>query len=125
MEPTGPSIMEDEVSAANAAKQRQQQRAETIRCYFFPFVSCLTLPVSSCLYCLSGLKSSHLRYLDGFQNLLRRAEESNAVRTEPLGQDRRYNRYWRLAAGSEAGSGRIFVELQVCMHCKPIASASV
>ncbi|EIE24672.1 hypothetical protein COCSUDRAFT_46901 [Coccomyxa subellipsoidea C-169] len=72
VEPTGPSIMEDEVSAANAAKQRQQQRAETIR----------------------------------------RAEESNAVRTEPLGQDRRYNRYWRLAAGSEAGSGRIFVELQ-------------
>lgn len=73
VERTGPSIMEDEVSAANAAKQRQQQRIDTIR----------------------------------------RAEESNAVRAEPLGQDRRYNRYWRFAAGSEAGSGRIFVELQV------------
>jgi len=73
VERTGPTIMEDEVSAANAAKQRQQQRIDTIR----------------------------------------RAEESNAVRAEPLGQDRRYNRYWRFAAGTEAGSGRIFVELQV------------
>lgn len=32
VEPACPSFMEDEVSAANAAKQRQQQRAETIRC---------------------------------------------------------------------------------------------
>lgn len=32
-ERAGPSsIIEDEVSAANAAKLRQQQRAETIRC---------------------------------------------------------------------------------------------
>ncbi len=35
------------------------------------------------------------------------------MRLEALGQDRRYNRYWRLAAGSEAGSGRIFIDLQV------------
>jgi hypothetical protein len=34
------------------------------------------------------------------------------VRAEPLGQDRRYNRYWRFAAGREARAGRIFVELQ-------------
>lgn len=43
----------------------------------------------------------------------RRAEEANAVRAEPLGQDRRYNRYWRFAAGTEPGAGRLFVELQV------------
>ena len=35
------------------------------------------------------------------------------MRTEPLGRDRRYNRYWQFSAG-QAGSGRIFVELQVC-----------
>lgn len=63
---------EDEVDAAQAAKERQQLRAETIR----------------------------------------KAEEANALRAEPLGQDRRYNRYWRFAADSEPGSGRIFVELQ-------------
>ena len=48
---------------------------------------------------------------------LRRAEEANAVRAEPLGQDRRYNRYWRFAAGSEARSGRIFAELQARPRC--------
>ncbi|KAK9816480.1 hypothetical protein WJX72_000803 [[Myrmecia] bisecta] len=45
---------------------------------------------------------------------IRRAEEANAVRGEPLGMDRRYNRYWRFLAGGEAGrdggAGRIFVE---------------
>jgi hypothetical protein len=45
--------------------------------------------------------------------LSRKAEEANAVRAEPLGQDRRYNRYWRFGADNEPGSGRIFVELQV------------
>jgi hypothetical protein len=37
------------------------------------------------------------------------------VRAEPLGQDRRFNRYWRLLAGGEAGAepaaGRLLVEL--------------
>eukprot|EP00891_Asterochloris_glomerata_P006673 jgi/Astpho2/6673/Aster-x0287 len=45
---------------------------------------------------------------------LRRAEEATAVRAEPLGQDRRFNRYWHFVAGGEdcpaAGAGRIFVE---------------
>ena len=37
------------------------------------------------------------------------------MRAEPLGQDRRFNRYWRLLAGGEAGAepaaGRLLVEL--------------
>ncbi|KAK9835073.1 hypothetical protein WJX81_008591 [Elliptochloris bilobata] len=43
---------------------------------------------------------------------IRCAEEANAVRVEPLGLDRRRNRYWRLHGEGEpaAGGGRIFVE---------------
>lgn len=42
-------------------------------------------------------------------------EEECAIRAEPLGQDRRYNRYWRFTAagvpaGEDPGSGRIWVE---------------
>ncbi|KAK9843536.1 hypothetical protein WJX81_007913 [Elliptochloris bilobata] len=46
---------------------------------------------------------------------IRRMEEAHAVRAEPLGQDRRFNRYWRLLAGGEDGgdpaAGRLLVEL--------------
>lgn len=38
------------------------------------------------------------------------------MRYEELGLDRRHNRYWSFAAGSQPGSGRIFVELQVSAH---------
>lgn len=39
-------------------------------------------------------------------------EELNAVRVEPLGLDRRRNKYWRFHSEGEpsAGAGRIFVE---------------
>lgn len=45
---------------------------------------------------------------------IRKAEEANAIRVEPLGSDRRWNRYWRFAGervpGGDATCGRIFVE---------------
>ena len=47
---------------------------------------------------------------------IRRAEELHAIRGEPLGLDRRHNRYWRFAVDQEAGPeadpsiGRILVE---------------
>lgn len=47
---------------------------------------------------------------------IRRADEVHAIRGEPLGLDRRHNRYWHLAAHQEAGAaadpslGRILVE---------------
>eukprot|EP00803_Ostreobium_quekettii_P007554 evm.model.scf_591.1 EVM.evm.TU.scf_591.1 scf_591:13568-18861(-) len=42
---------------------------------------------------------------------LRRVERANAIRLEPLGLDRRHNRYYHLAAaGAEECSPRIFVE---------------
>ena len=75
--PSTAQELEDEASAAAAAKLRQQQRAD----------------------------------------LLRRAEEGHAVRGEPLGLDRRHNRYWHLAADpsipGDASTGRILVESYV------------
>lgn len=48
---------------------------------------------------------------------LRRAEEGHAVRGEPLGLDRRHNRYWHLAADPgipvDSSNGRILVESHV------------
>ena len=44
--------------------------------------------------------------------LCRQAEEDNAVRFEELGLDRRHNRYWHFAAGTQPGAGLIYVELQ-------------
>ncbi|KAK9817548.1 hypothetical protein WJX74_003802 [Apatococcus lobatus] len=42
---------------------------------------------------------------------IRRAEEANAVRGEPLGCDRRFNRYWHmLAAGKGQPVGRLYFE---------------
>ena len=47
---------------------------------------------------------------------IRHAEEVNAIRGEPLGLDRRHNRYWHFAAPQEAGAaadpslGRILIE---------------
>lgn len=44
----------------------------------------------------------------------RRAEELNAARTEPLGQDRRHNKYWRFFVenhpGGDPGAGRLYIE---------------
>ncbi|EFJ39975.1 homeodomain protein [Volvox carteri f. nagariensis] len=43
---------------------------------------------------------------------MRRIDEECAIRAEPLGSDRRYNRYWLFTTGEEgdAGSGRLWVE---------------
>ena len=75
--PSTAQELEDEASAAAAAKLRQQQRAD----------------------------------------LLQRAEEGHAVRGEPLGLDRRHNRYWHLAADpsipGDASTGRILVESHI------------
>lgn len=50
-------------------------------------------------------------------DLLRRAEEGHAVRGEPLGLDRRHNRYWHLAPDpnipGDSSTGRILVESHV------------
>lgn len=50
-------------------------------------------------------------------DLLRRAEESHSIRGEPLGLDRRHNRYWHLAADpsipGDIGTGRILVESHI------------
>ena len=52
-------------------------------------------------------------------------EEAHAVRAEPLGQDRRFNRYWRLLAGGEDGgdlaAGRLLVELAPASSCADLA----
>ncbi|MEW5303073.1 MAG: hypothetical protein WDW36_005801 [Sanguina aurantia] len=53
------------------------------------------------------------------EEALRRIEEENIVRMEPLGQDRRFNTYWRMTSaegpsGSRAdpdpGAGRLYIE---------------
>lgn len=43
---------------------------------------------------------------------LDQVEEENAIRLEPLGLDRRHNRYWRFGAGApgDANAARIWVE---------------
>lgn len=45
---------------------------------------------------------------------VRKAEEANAIRVEPLGADRRHNRYWRFGGervpGGDAARARVFVE---------------
>lgn len=47
-------------------------------------------------------------------NLHRRAEELNAARGEPLGLDRRHNKYWRFwledHPEGDAGAGRLYIE---------------
>eukprot|EP00884_Botryococcus_braunii_P016830 jgi/Botrbrau1/3830/Bobra.0183s0056.2 len=46
---------------------------------------------------------------------IRKAEEAFPVRNEPLGMDRRYNKYWRFVAagdcGADPGAGRVYIEL--------------
>jgi len=64
---------------------------------------------------LSAAAASKLRQQQRAETI-RRADEVHAIRGEPLGLDRRHNRYWHLAAHQEAGSaadpslGRILVE---------------
>ena len=58
---------------------------------------------------LSSAAAEHRRSQQRAETL-RRVESANAIRLEPLGLDRRYNRYYQLAAGSETGSPRIFIE---------------
>lgn len=45
---------------------------------------------------------------------VRKAEEANAIRVEPLGLDRRHNRYWRFSGervpGGDTTKGRIYLE---------------
>ena len=61
------------------------------------------------------------------KGMCRQAEEDNAVRFEELGLDRRHNRYWHFAAGTELGSGLIYIELQVSpafvLWCKTLKPA--
>lgn len=64
---------------------------------------------------LSAAAASKLRQQQRAETI-RRADEVHAIRGEPLGLDRRHNRYWHLAAHQEAGAaadpslGRILVE---------------
>jgi hypothetical protein len=45
---------------------------------------------------------------------IRRAEDAYAVRAEPLGMDRRYNKYWRFVVtgdgSTDPGAGRVYIE---------------
>ena len=47
----------------------------------------------------------------------RRAEEATTIRGEPLGADRRQNRYWRMLVGGEAdpecAAARLWIESHV------------
>lgn len=64
---------------------------------------------------MSAAAASKLRQQQRAETI-RRADEVHAIRGEPLGLDRRHNRYWHLAAHQEAGAaadpslGRILVE---------------
>lgn len=64
---------------------------------------------------LSSAAATKLRQQQRAETI-RHAEEVNAIRGEPLGLDRRHNRYWHLAVPQEAGAvadpslGRILVE---------------
>ncbi len=64
---------------------------------------------------MSAAAASKLRQQQRAETI-RRAEELHAIRGEPLGLDRRHNRYWHFAADPEAGAeadpslGRIMIE---------------
>ena len=130
---------DEDLSGAAAAKQRQLQRAETIRLvnctlleptykWHFTTLRCSQsmhfhkesqIPQSA-LDCASPLANSPAharRYHSKHACACRKAEEANATRGEPLGLDRRYNKYWRFAAGEwdpeDPCTGRLFVESHV------------
>ena len=106
----------DESVANAAAKQRQLERAETIRCACPAITRNATASHGGAhipLICVHGIAVLADCADDGaVWACHRRAEETNAVRYEELGLDRRHNRYWQFGCG-QPGSARIFVELQV------------